>query len=157
MDGVGEYTGPLAELRWHYGEAYIINCTGLGRWTAERRDTREVLRSDSAAGLVELIRSDYAARPVARLPVITRYPAGHRRRTRPAPGAAAPAEPGGLIDAGQRHKFDIPECPTSSAPYTYGRRVQTALIAAYTAPAGFSMITWPGTRVCAKAHTPVVP
>ena len=33
----------------------------------------------------------------------------------------------------------------------------TALIAAYSGPAGSSMITWPGTSVCAKAHTPVVP
>jgi hypothetical protein len=63
---VSEYTEPLAELRWHWGSAYIINRTGLGRWTAERRDTREVLRSDSAAGLLELIRTDYAERPVPR-------------------------------------------------------------------------------------------
>ena len=67
FDGrVSEYAEPLAELRWHYGEAYIISCTGLGRWTAERRDTHEVLRSDSAAGLLELIRADYDERPVSR-------------------------------------------------------------------------------------------
>jgi hypothetical protein len=63
---VGDYDGDLAELRHHWGSAYIINCTGLGRWTAERRDNREVLRSDSAAGLLELIRADYAERPVSR-------------------------------------------------------------------------------------------
>ena len=44
---------PLAELRWHYGEAYIINCTGPGRWTAERRDDRTVLHARSAAELLE--------------------------------------------------------------------------------------------------------
>ena len=33
---------------------------------AERRDNREVLRSDSAEGLLERIRVDYAAHPVSR-------------------------------------------------------------------------------------------
>ena len=63
---VGKYTEPMAELRWHWGEAYIINCTGLGRWTAERRDTREVLRARSAAELLIKIRDDYRDRPVPR-------------------------------------------------------------------------------------------
>lgn len=63
---MGEYTDELAELRWHYGSAYIINCTGPGRWTAERRDDRTVLRADSPGELLALIRADYAARPVPR-------------------------------------------------------------------------------------------
>lgn len=46
--------------------AYIIKCTGLVRWTAERRDTHEVLRSDTAEALLIIIRVNYAERPVPR-------------------------------------------------------------------------------------------
>jgi len=63
---MGEYTEPLAELRWHYGEAYAIRHPGPDTWLAQRRDDRTVLRSDSAEGLLEKIRADYAERPVPR-------------------------------------------------------------------------------------------
>ncbi len=68
MGRVGEYTvtDDLAELRWHWGSAYAISQPRLRTWLAERRDDHEVLRAASAGELLELIRSDYAARPVSR-------------------------------------------------------------------------------------------
>ena len=44
----------------------MIKLPRPGTWTAQRRDDRAVLRSDSAASLLELIRADYAERPVPR-------------------------------------------------------------------------------------------
>jgi hypothetical protein len=35
-------------------------------WIAQRRDTRETLRADSPAELLDRIRADYAERPVSR-------------------------------------------------------------------------------------------
>jgi hypothetical protein len=55
----------LDELRWHWGEAYLIHRLG-GRWVAQRRDSRETISAPTAAGLGELITQDYAAKPVAR-------------------------------------------------------------------------------------------
>jgi hypothetical protein len=50
----------------------------LGKWTAERQDTHETLRADSAEELRDKIVADYTARPVPRdLP-------SRPRRTRPA-------------------------------------------------------------------------
>jgi hypothetical protein len=63
---VGEYTEPLAELRWHYGSAYLISHPEPDVWIAQRRDDREVLRADSPGELLEKIRADYAAHPVSR-------------------------------------------------------------------------------------------
>lgn len=63
---MGEYTEPLAELRWHWGSAYLISHPKPGVWLAQRRDTRETLRAGSAAELLEKIRDDYAQRPVSR-------------------------------------------------------------------------------------------
>ena len=57
---------PLAALRWHWGEAYIINCLGPGDWLAERRDTHETLRGQSPLGLRERIIADYTTQPVSR-------------------------------------------------------------------------------------------
>jgi hypothetical protein len=61
-----DWSEPLAALRWHWGEAYIINCLGLGTWIAERRDTRETLRDETPLGLRDKIIADYTARPVSR-------------------------------------------------------------------------------------------
>jgi len=36
----GDWSEPLSALRGHWGEAYVINYLGAGRWTAERRDTQ---------------------------------------------------------------------------------------------------------------------
>ncbi len=63
---MADWDADLAELRFHWSGAYIISCAGLGRWTAERRDTRETLRSDTPLGLRDLIIADYTARPVSR-------------------------------------------------------------------------------------------
>ena len=38
----------LASLRWHWSTAYIISWPAPGTWLAQRRDTRETLRADSA-------------------------------------------------------------------------------------------------------------
>jgi hypothetical protein len=57
----------LAELRWHWSSAYAITHPRLRTWLAERRDTHEVLRAATADELLDLIRDDYADRPVPRL------------------------------------------------------------------------------------------
>jgi hypothetical protein len=46
----GDWSEPQSALRWHWGEAYVINCLGAGRWTAERRDTYETLRNQTPLG-----------------------------------------------------------------------------------------------------------
>jgi hypothetical protein len=55
----------LAYLVHHYGEAYEINMR-RGRYEASRRDDGAMLTADSADALLDLIRADYAARPVSR-------------------------------------------------------------------------------------------
>jgi hypothetical protein len=55
----------LAYLRHHYGEAYEVNMR-RGRYEARRRDDGTVLTADSADALLDLIRADYAERPVSR-------------------------------------------------------------------------------------------
>ena len=55
----------LAYLCHHYGEAYEVNMR-RGRYEARRRDDGTVLTADSADALLDLIRADYAARPVSR-------------------------------------------------------------------------------------------
>ena len=62
---MGEYTEPLAELRHHYGSAYLISNPEPDVWIAQRPDTRETLRADSPGELLDRIRADYAARPVS--------------------------------------------------------------------------------------------
>ena len=57
----------LDDLRWHYGEAYLIELIG-GRWIAQRRDSHATMSADSPDQLLGLIRADYAARPVPRDP-----------------------------------------------------------------------------------------
>jgi hypothetical protein len=55
----------LAYLCHHYGEAYEINIRRR-RYEARRRDDATVLTADSADALLDLIRADYAERPVSR-------------------------------------------------------------------------------------------
>jgi len=64
----GDYwtTTPLDELRWHWGDAYLITYLGEWRWVAQRRDDRSTLRAESPHELRELIVADYTARPVSR-------------------------------------------------------------------------------------------
>ena len=54
----------LADLRWHWGDAYEINWSGAFRGV--RRDNGLALVAASADGLRALIRSDYSRRPVRR-------------------------------------------------------------------------------------------
>jgi hypothetical protein len=61
-----DWDEPLDALRWHWGEAYIINCVGPGKWLSERRDTHDTLRDETPLGLRDRIIADYAARPVSR-------------------------------------------------------------------------------------------
>lgn len=56
----------LADLRHHWGGAYLIQCLGPGVWVAQRRDSRKTLGADSPGGLLTRIREDYAAQPVPR-------------------------------------------------------------------------------------------
>jgi len=55
----------LAYLVHHYGEAYEVNVR-RGRYEARRRDDGTMLTADSADALLDLIRADYASRPVPR-------------------------------------------------------------------------------------------
>jgi hypothetical protein len=54
----------LADLRWHWDEAYDIGWDG--RFRARRRDDGTTLHAATAAELDTRIRRDYIARPVAR-------------------------------------------------------------------------------------------
>lgn len=57
----------LDDLRWHYGEAYLIELIG-DRWIAQRQDSHATMSAGSPDQLLGLIRADYAARPVPRHP-----------------------------------------------------------------------------------------
>jgi hypothetical protein len=56
----------LDELRWHWGDAYLIHYFGDDKWVAQRRDNRSTLHAGSPDGLLSLIREDYRAHPVSR-------------------------------------------------------------------------------------------
>jgi len=56
---------PLADLRWHWGSAYIISGI-IGHWHAVRRDDSRTLTADDPKTLHALIIKDYTARPVPR-------------------------------------------------------------------------------------------
>jgi len=58
-------TTPLGDLRWHWGDAYLIS-GAIGGWRAERRDNGRVLKADDPVKLRQVIVADYTARPVAR-------------------------------------------------------------------------------------------
>lgn len=53
----------LDDLRWHFGEAYLIELLG-GRYVAQRRDSHATMSAGSPDQLLGLIRADYAAHPV---------------------------------------------------------------------------------------------
>ncbi len=64
-----DWEEPLDDLRWHYGEAYLIEYfPGPDRWVAQRRDSHATISTGSPDGLLDLIRADYAAHPVPRDP-----------------------------------------------------------------------------------------
>ena len=55
----------LEDLRWHWDEAYQISWQD-GRFRAGRLDGRGSLQAGTAQELRDLIRADYAERPVPR-------------------------------------------------------------------------------------------
>src|SRR5260370_349128 len=59
---------PATEALTRHPAACVSNCLGLGKWTAERRDTHETLRDETPLGLREKIIADYASRRVPRSP-----------------------------------------------------------------------------------------
>jgi hypothetical protein len=64
---VSDQDGPLDELRWHWGEAYLIRYfETAGKWVAQRRDSHATMSADGPAALLDAIRQDYAAHPVSR-------------------------------------------------------------------------------------------
>jgi hypothetical protein len=57
----------LAELRWHWGSAYLVHhFAGEGRWMAQRRDSHATVNADDPGRLLGLMRADYTAHPVPR-------------------------------------------------------------------------------------------
>ena len=56
----------LDDLRWHWGEAYLIHHLSPDVWVAQRRDSRQTLGAEDPETLRERIKADYAARPVSR-------------------------------------------------------------------------------------------
>jgi len=75
-------TTPLENLRWNWGEAYVIDHFGDYRWMAQRRDKRATLRADSPEELRNLIIADYTARPVPRQIAGAAQPSPPSRRFR---------------------------------------------------------------------------
>ena len=58
----------LAELQDHYGSAYRLSHPEPDTWLAMRRDDHETLKAQTPFELFDLIRQDYAQRPVPRRP-----------------------------------------------------------------------------------------
>ena len=56
----------LADLRWHWGSAYMIFHPEPDVWVAQRRDDYATLRAEAPMELLERIRADYQDRPVPR-------------------------------------------------------------------------------------------
>lgn len=61
-----DWQGPLDDLRHHWGSAYLIHFFEPDRWVAQRRDSHTTISADTDGGLLDLIRADYAERPVSR-------------------------------------------------------------------------------------------
>lgn len=55
----------LAELRYHWGSAYVID-GDIGHYTATRRDNGLVLHAETPNDLYAVIRRDYMSYPVPR-------------------------------------------------------------------------------------------
>ena len=58
----------LTELQDHYGSAYRLSHPEPDTWLALRRDDHETLKAQTPFELFDLIRQDYAQRPVPRRP-----------------------------------------------------------------------------------------
>jgi hypothetical protein len=55
---VADWDADLDELRWHWGEAYLIDLVG-SRWMAQRRDSHATMSADGPDELLGKIREDY--------------------------------------------------------------------------------------------------
>ena len=62
---MSDYNDWLDELRWHWGDAYLIEHLG-SRWVAQRRDSHSTFSAADPKALLNLVRADYAVRPVSR-------------------------------------------------------------------------------------------
>ena len=62
----GDYAAHLADLQYHWGEAYLIEHPEPDVWIAVRRDDHATLRADNPVDLREKITADYSCRPVPR-------------------------------------------------------------------------------------------
>ena len=71
------YAEQLAELDWHWGEAYRISHPAADVWVAQRRDSNDSLKATTPNGLHHSIVADYHARTVPR--------PGRRHATEPEP------------------------------------------------------------------------
>ena len=56
----------LADLDWHWGEAYRITHPAPDVWLAQRRDTTDTMKATTPDGLFHAIHSDYWSRSVPR-------------------------------------------------------------------------------------------
>ena len=63
---MSDWDAALDELRWHWGDAYLIHRLGPGKWVAQRRDSHATLGADGPDELRDKILADYQARPVGR-------------------------------------------------------------------------------------------
>ncbi len=61
-----DYAADLDDLRWHWGDAYLIHHLGPDVWVAQRRDSRTTIGAEDPEILRDRIKADYAARPVGR-------------------------------------------------------------------------------------------
>jgi len=95
-DHADDYSGvergiQLAELRWHWGDAYEI--TFAVEFRAVRRDNGMALQAELAEELRALIRSDYTWRSVPRRSRRT-HADGQRRPSPDWPGPTGRPKPG---------------------------------------------------------------
>ena len=64
---ISDWSGPLDDLRWHWGDAYLIDYfETAGKWVAQRRDSHATMSAEGPEELLDRIRADYAAHPVGR-------------------------------------------------------------------------------------------
>ena len=73
----------LDDLRWHWGEAYLIHHLGPDVWVAQRRDSRQTIGAQDPETLRERIKADYASRPVSRQVAGPNHPQEPGRRFLP--------------------------------------------------------------------------
>jgi hypothetical protein len=88
----------LADLRLHWGDAYLITRV-YGMFRAKRRDDGAACVSPTAEGLRRMIRENYVARPVTRGPGVGSDPC--LRVKKETPGRP---EPAGRVNRGRCHR-----------------------------------------------------